>query len=230
MAIPAHNEEALLRRCVTSVTSALAHARRHEPGLRTALVVALDACTDALAAEAGDVDAIHLDARCVGAARRAAVAAALARLPGMDAAHTWIAMTDADTVVPVEWITHQLELMASGADVVLGTVRPDFADLTARHAAYWRATHQRGRPAGNIHGANLGLRAATYFSAGGVPDLDEHEDVALVGAARALGADVRASDVHEVVTSGRFEGRTPGGYAAFLRQVHRRLDAAAAAG
>ena len=76
-----------------------------------------------------------------------------------------------------------------------------------------------------MHGANLGIRASTYAEAGGIPDLVEHEDVALVRAVRALGARERASDVHEVETSGRFTGRTPGGYAAFLERVHVWIDA-----
>jgi hypothetical protein len=134
-------------------------------------------------------------------------------------------MTDADTVVPADWITHQLDLADAGVDVVLGTVRPDFADLSARHVAYWRATHHRGRPPGNVHGANLGVRASTYAEAGGIPDLSAHEDVALVRAARAIGARERASDVHEVETSGRLVGRTPAGYAAFLARVHAWIDA-----
>ncbi|MFF0909525.1 glycosyltransferase [Microbacterium enclense] len=237
VAIPAHNEEALLGRCLASVHRALDVAHARESGLRSALVVVLDACTDASEAQVGDTDVVRIDARCVGTARRAAVAAALARLApddagpaagdGMDPDRTWIAMTDADTVVPEGWVTHQLDLMDGGADAVLGTVRPDFADLSERHAAYWRATHHRGRPPGNVHGANLGVRARAYLDAGGVPHLPAHEDVALVEALRRRGADIRASDEHEVETSGRFVGRTPAGYAAFLEQVHLRLDAAA---
>ncbi|MDQ1124328.1 glycosyl transferase [Microbacterium trichothecenolyticum] len=131
----------------------------------------------------------------------------------------------ADSAVPLDWITHQLDLMDAGIDLVLGTVRPDFADLSVRHVAYWRATHHRGRPAGNVHGANLGVRASTYAAAGGIPDLAEHEDVALVRAVRALGARERVSDAHEVETSGRLAGRTPAGYAAFLARVHAWIDA-----
>ncbi|KTS65875.1 glycosyl transferase [Microbacterium testaceum] len=224
--IPAHDEEALIGRCLASVTRAVAYARERESELVATVVVVLDACTDASGPQVRrwPVEAIEISARNVGSARRAGVAHALSSL---DAApgDTWIAMTDADTVVPHDWITHQLDLMEAGVDLVLGTVRPDFADLSDRHAAYWRATHQRGRPPGNVHGANLGVRASTYAEAGGIRDLVEHEDVALVRAVRALGARERASDVHEVETSGRFTGRTPGGYAAFLRRVHAWVDA-----
>ena len=225
--IPAHDEEELIGRCLASVTRALARAREREPDLRTTAVVVLDACADGTAEQARHwpVETLEIAARSVGTARRLGVAHALS-LVDAPPTDTWIAMTDADTVVPPEWVTHQLDLMDAGLDLILGTVRPDFADLSARHAAYWCATHHRGRPPGNVHGANLGVRADAYARAGGVPDLREHEDVALVRALRSLGGREIASDVHEVETSGRFRGRTPGGYAAFLRRVHACIDAA----
>ena len=105
-------------------------------------------------------------------------------------------------------------------------VHPGFvtaADLTVEHAAHWLATHPPGHPAGNVHGANLGLRADVYLAAGEFADLDQHEDVELVRAARATGARVRATDGNEVVTSGRFWGRTAAGYAAFVRETHERI-------
>lgn len=226
MVIPAHDEEALIGRCLASVTRAVAWARERRPELVATVVVVLDACSDTTAPQVRrwPVESVPLTARNVGTARRVGVTHALSLLDA-DPGDTWVAMTDADTVVPRDWITHQLDLADAGVDLVLGTVRPDFADLSARHAAYWRATHHRGRPAGNVHGANLGVRASTYAEAGGIPDLVAHEDVALVRAVRALGARERASDVHEVETSGRLTGRTPAGYAAFLARVHAWIDA-----
>lgn len=224
--IPAHDEEALIGRCLASVVRAVATACERQPDLRATIVLVLDACTDTTAPQAArwPVETLTITARSVGTARRLGVAHALSMLDA-DPADTWIAMTDADTVVPADWLTHQLALADTGVDLVLGTVRPDFADLSARHAAYWRATHHRGRPPGNVHGANLGVRASAYAEAGGIPDLREHEDVALVRAVRALGARERASDEHEVETSGRLMGRTPAGYAAFLARVHAWIDA-----
>ncbi|MBK0296768.1 hypothetical protein IAE22_33135, partial [Bacillus sp. S34] len=49
---------------------------------------------------------------------------------------------------------------------------------------------------------------------------DRHEDVRLVERARALGFDVRATTELPVVPSGRFDGRTPGGYAEHLRRTY----------
>jgi len=221
--VPVHNEAELLDDCLAALTAAIAHARRTHPGVLISTVVVLDACTDdsAQIAQSWPVRALVIDARKVGTARRLGVAAAVAELRSSD--DVWISTTDGDSVVPVTWLSHQLDLRAAGADVVLGTVRPDFADLTVAHAENWLATHPRGHPAGNVHGANLGLRADLYVAAGKFADLDQHEDVELVRAARALGARVVATDENEVVTSGRFWGRTPGGYAAFVRATHERI-------
>lgn len=223
--IPVHNEAALLDDCLAAVTAALAHTGRTHPHVRVSAVVVLDACTDASEdiARLFPVRTLRIDARNVGTARRVGVSDALAALGDVSSSGVWICTTDGDSTVPHHWLSHQLELRAAGADVVLGTVRPDFADLTAEHAAHWVATHPRGRPAGNVHGANLGLRADTYNAVGGFADLDQHEDVELVRAARDLGARVVATDENEVVTSGRFRGRTPGGYAGFVRATHERI-------
>ena len=223
--IPVHNEADLLRDCLAALRAALAHTGRTHPHVRISAVVVLDACTDASEeiARSFAVQTLRIDARNVGTARRVGVNDALAALGDVPSSGIWICTTDGDSTVPDHWLSHQLELHAEGADVALGTVRPDFADLTAEHAAHWVETHPRGRPAGNVHGANLGLRADTYLAAGGFADLDQHEDVELVRAARALGARVIATDGNEVITSGRFWGRTPGGYAAFVRATHERI-------
>ncbi|WP_425838134.1 glycosyltransferase [Microbacterium sp. PA5] len=223
--IPVHNEADLLRDCLAALSAALAHTGRTYPHVRISAVVVLDACTDASEeiARSFEVRIHRIEARNVGTARRVGVNDALAALGDVPSSRIWICTTDGDSTVPDHWLSHQLELHAEGADVALGTVRPDFADLTAEHAAHWVETHPRGRPAGNVHGANLGLRADTYLAAGGFADLDQHEDVELVRAARALGARVTATDDNEVITSGRFWGRTPGGYAAFVRATHERI-------
>ena len=138
-------------------------------------------------------------------------------LDGTPAKQVWIANTDADSAVPPNWIVAQCDLAAAGADVFIGTVRPDFSDLSRRHQRHWLRTHSSGTPNGHVHGASLGIRADVYVAAGGFGSVDEHEDVELVQRCRLLGARVRASDSAEVLTSGRLVGRTPGGYADYLR-------------
>lgn len=220
--VPVHNEEQLLSRCLASVEAAVLRAR-----VPCTVFVVIDASTDgsSTVARRHPFTVIEIEAGSVGAARSVGVAAALDRLAPVPRRRIWIANTDADSVVPPNWLTVQLELARAGADVVIGTVQPEFADLSPRHRQLWLDTHMRGRPNGHVHGANLGLRADVYRRAGGFNDAPEHEDVMLVDRCRAAGARVVASDAAEVVTSGRFVGRTPGGYAAYLRDQHRALGA-----
>lgn len=218
--VPVHDEAALLGRCLAALEAAI-----EASPIPCEVRVVLDACTDGSAAIAAQhpFTVLRTDAGAVGAARALGIASGLAAFPKVAAERIWIANTDADSSVPESWLAVQLELAAAGADVVVGTVRPDFDDLTAEHRQHWLETHLRGVPNGHTHGANLGVRAGTYIAAGGFGALAEHEDVRLVDACRELGAVVAASDAAEVVTSGRFTGRTPGGYAGYLREQHRML-------
>ncbi|KQY46166.1 glycosyltransferase family 2 protein [Cellulomonas sp. Root137] len=217
--VPARDEEQLVGRCLGSLQSARQAARAVRPDLTVDLVLVLDRCTDGTRSVALghlDVRLVDLDEGRAGAARAAGVRDALARSTA-DPARTWVAGTDADSVVPEGWILEHLRLADAGADVVVGTVRPDPTDLSPAQLAAWRTTRVPGRPNGHVHGANLGVRADAYLRAGGFPDLPEHEDVDLVEALTALGARVVATDDCDVLTSGRLVGRTPGGYAGYLR-------------
>jgi glycosyltransferase involved in cell wall biosynthesis len=218
--VPVHDEAALLDRCLRALAAAVAAVE-----VPCEVRVVLDACTDgsAVVAARHPFPVLHADARSVGHARASGVRDALAGLGEASADRVWIANTDADSAVPVNWLRVQLDEAAAGADVVVGTVRPDFDDLSPVHRTLWVETHVRGMPNGHTHGANLGLRASTYRAAGGFAPVGEHEDVHLVDACRRIGASIVASDAAEVMTSGRFVGRTPGGYAGYLRDQARRL-------
>lgn len=220
--IPVHDEERLLGECLRSVIAAADRARSE--GAEVDIVVVLDACGDLSKdiASGFPVVSVSIAARNVGIAR--GIGGDL-RVPGLLEAQ-WLAHTDADSIVPPNWLVHQLELMQDGVDVMVGTVRPDFAGLSPRHVEHWKATHPPGRPNGHVHGANLGVRVTAYRAAGGFAPIAEHEDVALVEAARRTGAVIVASDACEVLTSSRFLGRTPGGYAGYLREQSALLDAA----
>ena len=215
--VPVRNEAVLLDGCLSSLTAAVEAASR--TGLRCEVRVVLDACTDA----SGEVargyafPTLTTEAARVGAARAVGVSDGLSALGDTRVERVWIANTDADSRVPVDWLIHQLAVSLI-ADVCIGTVRPDFDDLSSIHRAHWTSTHTKGRPNGHVHGANLGVRASTYLDAGGFAPIGEHEDVDLVARCRSLGAVVVASDEAEVVTSGRFIGRTPGGYAGYLQR------------
>lgn len=217
--VPARDEGLLIGRCLAALRKATTHASTTHPDVILKTVVVADACTDdtaRIAVDAGGIRVVVTDAGRVGLAREVGIAAGLAEVGPVDHGRIWIANTDADSVVPENWITHQLRAADAGSDVVVGTVRPDPLDLTKEQNAVWLSTHQRGRPNGHVHGANLGLRASAHARAGGFDPVDEHEDNQLVDRLRHLGVLIEASDRAEVMTSGRFVGRTPGGYAAHL--------------
>ena len=233
--VPARDEAELIARCLASIREArlllAGRAAAGGPGaagqgrdeeVRVVTVVVADDCSDdtaAIAAAVPDVTVVETRLRSVGAARSEGARVAFARLAehGVAADAVWLAATDADSAVPPAWLTSQLDLAdREGADVVVGTVRPDFADLSDAQVAAWLSRHTPGRPNGHVHGANLGLRATVYDAAGGFGELDLHEDVELVSRARAAGAVVVASEAGEVLTSGRQVGRTRGGYAGYL--------------
>jgi glycosyltransferase involved in cell wall biosynthesis len=219
--VPARNEEALLARCLDSAKAAMRSAqdRLGPDAPAMSLTVVADACTDgttAIASSFDDVRILEIEAHTVGTARAAGIELALAAV-GSDTSGAWIANTDADSVVPPNWVLEQLALADAGIDVMIGTVRPDFADLSPAHIRAWRKTRHPSRANGHIHGANLGIRASRYFAAGGFAPLTEHEDVDLIDRCAALGDTTFATDACEVMTSGRHHGRTPGGYARYLR-------------
>jgi len=214
--IPARDEERLIADCLDSVARAAAVV-----SVTVDVVVVADRCRDrtaAIARESG-VELVELDAGAVGAARAAGA------LRALELGADWLAHTDADSVVPVNWLAEQRAAGDEGWDVVLGTIRPRFADLDQAQIEAWHAVHGRRERPGHVHGANLGVRAAAYRAAGGFAPLSEHEDVDLVARLRRI-ASVTASNAAEVVTSGRRWGRTAGGFARYLRDDLIRLAGA----
>ena len=220
--VPAHDEEALVGRCLAGLAAAA--GRAVEAGIDVRVTVVLDDCHDRTADVVAatempvPVDVVETDARSVGAARALGTSAALASADApLDA--VWLAHTDADSCVPPGWVVDQVALADGGADVVIGTVRPDPADLSDGQLRAWARTRVPGRPNGHVHGANLGVRASAYLAAGGFTPEPLHEDVLLAERLRsAPGVVVVASDVVDVLTSGRTVGRAPGGYARYLRE------------
>jgi len=213
--IPARNEQQLIARCLESVAVAAASSRALPRRTPIDVVVVADSCTDDTAEIArgfAGVTVIETAVASVGAARRIGVAAALAASADRGD-RVWIANTDADSVVPAHWLRCQARLARRGAELMLGTVTPEFADLNAEQQDAWRAR----RTIGEVHGANLGIRADRYLAVGGYAPLAEHEDVDLVARCVAAGVRPVATDACDVTTSGRQVGRTPGGYARFLR-------------
>jgi hypothetical protein len=213
--VPAHDERELLPAALAALRAAARHPALR--GLPVHVVPVLDACTDDTGAVAPG--AVEVAAGNVGLARAAGFAEVLRREAGRPGGELWLATTDADSRVPADWLAEQVALAAAGADVVAGTVAvADWSAQPAATRAAFAATY--GTPGAghrHVHGANLGLTAAAYLGAGGVPPLPLGEDQALVDRLRAQALRVVATGRIPVLTSARRESRTTGGFADHLR-------------
>ncbi|MFH6783827.1 MULTISPECIES: glycosyltransferase [Methylobacterium] len=150
-----------------------------------------------------------------------------------------ILTTDADSRVPSDWVARNLAALARGADAVAGTIALDAAEA----ACLPEALHARGRLEGAYEallialearidpvahdpwprhatrsGATLAVRLSAYRAAGGMPAVPLGEDRAFVAALLAADARVRHAPDIVVVTSGRLDGRAPGGAADTIRR------------
>ena len=224
--IPARNEAELVSRSLQSV---LAAADELDDPESVRLVIACDSCSDPTADIArviadGDnrVDVIEGAWRSAGTARAAAIQRALDNVRGKSApSDIWVATTDADTVVPANWLCVHADHWAQGDDAVAGIVdlldllddNADVLNAFGRHYVLGHDSH------GHVHGANLGIRGSAYLSVGGFPRVDLAEDHALWQALRAQGFDCRSSVALRVWTSARLIGRAAGGFADTLRDV-----------
>jgi glycosyltransferase involved in cell wall biosynthesis len=219
VAVPARNEEATVAACVVSIAQA---ARRVD--LPVDIIVVCDSCTDATPARAMQAGAriLTLDKRNVGAARAAGIADLLS---ASGPTGLWLATTDADSVVPRDWLERMLEAGRSGYAAVAGTVRvEDWRQhppklIAAYHRHYARGIGSEGH--GHVHGANLGFSAVAYERIGGLPPLALAEDHALIDAFVDSGRSVARLTDLIVTTSARLDGRASGGFADFLRSLVR---------
>jgi glycosyltransferase involved in cell wall biosynthesis len=211
--VPAHNEADAIGACLQSLNAA---ARCPRLGRESVMVVVVaDNCNDATAAIAEKSGAVVLavQSRNVGIAR--AVGAQFA----LDAGARWLAFTDADSVVGIEWLAEQLAL---GTDAVCGTVAVrDWGSYGAPMQQHYERTYTDADGHQHIHGANLGVSAEAYRLAGGFQPLETSEDVALVDALRNVGARIAWSARPRVHTSARRVFRAPLGFGATLLRLHQ---------
>src|SRR6202453_836625 len=180
-----------------------------------------------------------------GNARRAAMDIAEAWLEERDEASGIVLTTDADSQVAPNWIAENLSAFGAGADAVLGRI-----DLDEEGDALPEALHRRGAledayerlltelswrlvplehdPWPNhatISGASLGVTRAAYCRVGRLPRVPLGEDKALIALLSRHDARIRHCPSVHVVTSGRTDGRAPGGVAETLRIRSREPDA-----
>jgi glycosyltransferase involved in cell wall biosynthesis len=227
--IPARDEEALLPRCLASVTASIGRLRATVIVPRVRIIVVVDDSSDGtlrIARRCRGVEVLASEAGMVGAARHTGVDHLLRTelFAGVRPGGVWIACTDADSAVPPDWLCTQLGLARSGADLVLGTVRPDPAELEAGLLSAWRLRHQVNDGHPHVHGANLGIRGDTYWAAGGFRSIAVHEDVLLASAVRQIGGRVVSTGSSPVLTSSRMSGRAPDGMAGYLGVLAEEAD------
>jgi glycosyltransferase involved in cell wall biosynthesis len=215
--LPVHDEEDLLPVALEGIAQAVDALT---PGISCRVAVVLDDCRDGSAALArawaDRVGALVVVEECksVGTARRAGIQALLSLWPGADRATIWLATTDADSQVPVDWLTVQLEAHRSGSDLWAGRVRVVEESDAARQ---WKVTYAAERRP--IHGASLGFSGSLYDHIGGFRCLRSGEDRDLHRRAVAAGFEATYDLRAPVTTSARRRGRAPEGFASVLGRV-----------
>ncbi|WP_216856405.1 glycosyltransferase family 2 protein, partial [Acidisphaera sp. S103] len=168
-------------------------------------------------ADAGHARALAMDA----AAKRAGASGVLLT-------------TDADTIVPPDWVTRNLRALHRGADIVCGRaiIDPTEAAMIPAHLhaddameceliallddlAWILDSEPHDPPPRHTEasGASLAVSVAAFHRAGGIPPIASGEDRAFVRALWMMDAKVRHDPAIQVTVSGRIEGRAPGGMA-----------------
>lgn len=209
--VPAHNEEAVLARCIESILGAAAHPDLNAEPVR--IVIVMDACTDgtALVASGYDVQGLCVDFCNVGKSRAGGADVMLKQ------GARWLAFTDADTLVPTSWLADQLSF---ATDAVCGTVKVEDWSLHPEPVrTRYDSLYNPEEGHRHIHGANLGVSAQAYLGVGGFKPLTAHEDVNLVADLEAAGATITWTARNCVVTSARMDCRCRGGFGDYLRSL-----------
>lgn len=245
VAIPARNEAERIGPCLIALNQQI------QPP--DGVVLLLNNCTDAtetiarcmapalgyhLEVIGADLPADHANA---GHARRMAMALAADRA-GPDGV---LLTTDADSVVPPDWVFRNLAGLRQGADIVCGRAIIDPVEAAmipaALHAddalecrliglldelAWTLDPEPHDPPARHTEasGASLAVRVEAFHRVGGIPAIAAGEDRAFVRALWLIDARVRHDPAIRVTVSGRIEGRAPGGMADTIRQRMVRQD------
>ncbi|AMN50251.1 glycosyltransferase [Psychrobacter sp. P2G3] len=214
--IPAHNEAMTIANCLASVQTAIAQL----PSTIAAYpLVVLDSCTDETLTivKGTGVDYISYDYRCVGRVRDLGIRHAITH------GATWIACTDADSVVTKDWLVQQItHITDQPTDMICGVVSVDsWVNLTPQTRADYMAHYQDMMGHRHIHGANLSFSSEAYLTVGGFAPLRCHEDVDLVKKFESKGYAITWSNRVRVITSSRLDARATEGFAAFLANLEK---------
>lgn len=243
VAIPAMNEADRIGVCL----AALAGQTRPPAGA----VILANNCTDGTEGVARRMvvpfrldivsTALPPDQANAGTARRLAMqhAAAMAGPNGV------VLTTDADAIVPADWVALNQDALTAGADAVCGRALIDpvearaipahlhaddalechYAELLDAIAEALCPDSADPRPRHTeASGASLAVTVAALRQVGGVPAVPIGEDRALVAALARVDARIRHDPGIRVIVSGRTEGRAAGGMAETMCRRSVRQD------
>lgn len=230
IALPAHNEQDLIGDCLASVIRAVELAQRRGRVDQATVAVALHRCDDdtpdrvrsALSGRGGMAMVVMTEMRpmAVGAVRTKLIEYARTTAGPADG---WIFSTDADTVVPPDWVTGTLDRAAEqGSDLVLGLADLNDWDVDAATRRTYEHIIESGLDAtGHRHAyaANLAIRQSAFWQVGGFPAVRHGEEHGLAAACRAAGLRVTSTLHPRVQTSARMPGRADHGLGALLAQL-----------
>lgn len=220
--IPAHNEATTITNCLAAVQAAI---EQLPSTIMATVLVVLDSCSDDTLAlvqsakdernERGDIDYLCCDYQCVGQVRDLGIRHAIA------SGATWIACTDADSVVPPDWLIQQVaHIKDQPTDMICGVVSVDsWAHLAPKTRQAYVSHYQDMMGHRHIHGANLSFSSEAYLAIGGFAPLPCHEDVDLVKKFETQGYTITWSNRVRVITSSRLQARATEGFAAFLADL-----------
>lgn len=214
--IPAHNEAMAIAKCLVSVQTAI---EQLPSKIQAYPLVVLDSCTDdtQIIVKAAGVDYLCCDYQCVGQVRDMGIRHAIAN------GATWLACTDADSVVPMDWLVQQIEhITHQPTDMICGVVSIDsWEHLTAQTQIDYNAHYQDRMGHRHIHGANLSFSSEAYLAVGGFASLRCHEDMDLVRKFETQDYAITWSNRVRVITSSRLQARASEGFAAFLANLEK---------
>ncbi len=180
-----------------------------------------------------------------GSARRAAMDLAEAWLVEAGESDGVILATDADSQVAPDWIAENLAAFAAGAEAVLGRINLDKEGDQLPEALHRRGAlediyerlltelswlldpleHDPWPHHATVSGASLGVTREAYCRVGRLPRVPLGEDKALVGLLSRHDVRIRHCPTAHVITSGRTDGRAPGGVADTLAIRSKEPDA-----
>lgn len=214
--IPAHNEEMTIANCLASVQTA---SKLLPSTIEVYILVVLDSCTDKTLTlvKAAGINYLGCDYKCVGKVRHMGIEHAITQ------GTTWLACTDADSIVPRDWLVQQIEhITHQPTDMICGVVDIDnWAHLTPQTRKDYIAHYQDKMGHRHIHGANLSFSSEAYLAVGGFAPLPCHEDVDLVERFEAQGYAITWSNRVRVLTSSRLQARSNEGFGKFLANLEK---------